>query len=518
MPKPVSGTIAPCLTAIVCFLGLTPPVQAAPACPTPITLTQPDGTVLRARRVGNGWCHGLAALDGTPLVRGEDGWWRPRADGDDSDGRSASWNRAAVSAATCASSPWRLERTPAAAPPQRVQPYAVLMILVSFRDQPPTYPASTFAELLGTDLDAYYGAVSWGAAHIEPARESYGTPDDGVVGWLSLPIPHPDTGPMLRLANQRLARTAIEAADPFVDYSSYDVDGDGYVDSDELAVVVVAAGYDYAYANLRPSVWAHSWWLNTVPPAVVDGVTVGAYHANQGGYTEIGEIHASTDADAHSARVGLVAHELGHLIFRLPDLYDIDNSSEGVGAYCLMGAGSWGFVPDGEYPADTPTIPSAYVRWRLGWSDAPVQVGEVALRAAGSPLAGPDNTVVRVETPDMAQCFLVENREPMGYDLGLTGLLGSSFGGMAIWHINLDARLNAVDFRRLADLEEADGSDNPWTPQVLWYAGNPASDGVFGPFSTPSSDLIYGRPSGVVIRDFSEAGETMRATVETSVE
>ena len=36
------------------------------------------------------------------------------------------------------------------------------------------------------------------------------------------------------------------------------------------------------------------------------------------------------------ARIGVCAHELGHLLFGFPDLYDTDDTSEGIGNWCLM--------------------------------------------------------------------------------------------------------------------------------------------------------------------------------------
>ncbi len=38
---------------------------------------------------------------------------------------------------------------------------------------------------------------------------------------------------------------------------------------------------------------------------------------------------------------GVFAHEMGHAAFGLPDLYDTDNSSEGLGNWSLMAGGSW---------------------------------------------------------------------------------------------------------------------------------------------------------------------------------
>ena len=37
----------------------------------------------------------------------------------------------------------------------------------------------------------------------------------------------------------------------------------------------------------------------------------------------------------------LGCHELGHAAFGLPDLYDRDYSSEGLGRWSLMAGGSW---------------------------------------------------------------------------------------------------------------------------------------------------------------------------------
>ena len=61
--------------------------------------------------------------------------------------------------------------------------------------------------------------------------------------------------------------------------------------------------------------------------------------------------------------IGVFCHEFGHVL-GLPDLYDTDNSSEGLGQWCLMASGSWG--GNGSSP-QTPTHMSAWCKQKLGW-------------------------------------------------------------------------------------------------------------------------------------------------------
>ena len=59
-------------------------------------------------------------------------------------------------------------------------------------------------------------------------------------------------------------------------------------------------------------------------PQVRDGVTINRYFM------------APEDG-----RVGVMAHELGHLLMGWPDLYDTDYTSAGTGGWDLMAGGSW---------------------------------------------------------------------------------------------------------------------------------------------------------------------------------
>ena len=62
------------------------------------------------------------------------------------------------------------------------------------------------------------------------------------------------------------------------------------------------------------------------------------------------------------AKLGVCAHELGHLLFGFPDLYDTDYTSEGIGNWCLMAGGSW------NGGGDTPGAPVGVVQGcSQGW-------------------------------------------------------------------------------------------------------------------------------------------------------
>ena len=62
-----------------------------------------------------------------------------------------------------------------------------------------------------------------------------------------------------------------------------------------------------------------------------------------------------------------MAHEFGHDV-NWPDLYDTDQSGEGVGEWSLMGSGSWGeSTAAGHLPGDSPTHPDAFSLYYQGW-------------------------------------------------------------------------------------------------------------------------------------------------------
>ncbi len=136
-----------------------------------------------------------------------------------------------------------------------------------------------------------------------------------------------------------LAQDAFAAADPHVNFGPYDNDGNGFVD----AFIVVHAGSGGEQTGNSNDIWSHKWTLASAQ--TTDSTKVF-------GYLTIPE----------DARIGVCAHELGHLLFGFPDLYDTDDSSEGIGNWCLMAGGSW------NGGGDTPAHPSAWCKVNQGWA------------------------------------------------------------------------------------------------------------------------------------------------------
>lgn len=512
----------PCVIfSLIAFLGIS---FAMPAAPDFFEIIQPDGNIIKAKQVGDEWNNRTETGKGFTIKKAKDGFWYylksfqelkpvfsdttahnppppglqkhlhpqrqflrnmplPAVGSENLSGLDSSFSASTfISSATGTFSG------------------SVLFILAEFSNQKGTYPEESFAFFLSGMIKDYFSKASYGKATLSPAAETFGTANNGVVGWLDLGYKHPDTGDTIDRRNSILTRNAILAADQFVDFASYDRNSDGFIDADELAIVVIVAGWEQSYRGLySPSVWGHKWSIaaqDGIP--LVDGVYVGAYNSGAGGYAQFGEIHQSNTFDGHQASMGIMVHELGHLIFRLPDLYDTDYSSSGIGAFGLMSGGSWGQAADDLYAGQTPVLPCAWSRFNLMWADAVSDTEYFEVTAAGSVTASSTNSVFRATTVDPGQYFLVENRQPVGYDRGLERYLGENFsGGLSIWHIDEAMLTNTNDFHRKVDLEEADstvmGTDHGESSDLWSLEGGY----VFNDSSDPDSRLYDGSSSDV---------------------
>ncbi|MCC6544100.1 MAG: M6 family metalloprotease domain-containing protein, partial [Nitrospirae bacterium] len=361
-----------CLSLSVLSLWMPGVSFAVPASPQISEVVQPDGTVIKVKIKGDEWNHRIETVEGYVVNRAKSGKWHyisryegdtpilsdtlanelPKPDFQRHIRPSPNFRKANPNSGLTQSPAVNALSTPSAAPFGTFNG-KILFILAEFTDREGTYSETSFASLLSNKINDYFKKASYGKVNLQPANESFGTLNNGVIGWVNLGYAHPDTGGNIGNQNQKITKDAVAAADPYINYASFDINGDGYVDSNELAIVVIVAGYERSYsANYTPSVWGHKWSV-TSPPKL-DGVIVGADHNGAGGYAQFGEIHRGSSSDAHQATMGIMVHEMGHLIFALPDLYDTDYSSEGIGYFSVMAAGSWGKSASNSYWGESP--------------------------------------------------------------------------------------------------------------------------------------------------------------------
>ncbi|MCH7549853.1 MAG: M6 family metalloprotease domain-containing protein, partial [Candidatus Krumholzibacteriota bacterium] len=247
----------------------------------------------------------------------------------------------------------------------------VPVFAVEFSNRAATYPASDLQTRLfdgpfsPRTLTDFYSETSYGDV----------TMTGNVFGWYTLP--QTDTyyeggcnGIFCSNAKiGELIHTTLGFYDPSVDFGDYDNDGpDGIPNSgdDDGFVDFVAFVHSESGAECGGSsnIWSHRASLDFSPIfwpqgnyttndnrfgggsiVISDYVIVPAFNCSQFGGGTID--------------IGVFCHEFGHA-FGLPDLYDVSNSTEGVGYWGLMGAGNWNTPP-------SPAHMSAWSKAQLGW-------------------------------------------------------------------------------------------------------------------------------------------------------
>jgi immune inhibitor A len=367
----------------------------------------------------------------------------------------------------------------------------VVVVLVDFSDKVMGAGAAdrfsqlffSTGELPHGSVQEYFADVSGGLINIQgevvgPYRmpqtiAAYAGGDNGLQG----------TTPNART----MANDAVTLANPDVDFTPYDNDGNGFVD----AFIVVHAGRGAEETGSATDIWSHKWVL----PAerAVDSTKIFAY-------LTIPE----------DAKLGVTAHEIGHLVFGWPDLYDTDNTSEGIGNWCLMASGSWGLG------GDRPVHPSAWCKSTQGWVNVISQTNNA------------DVTISDVKTGRTAyrlwkdggggnEYFLVENRQQDGFDASLPG------PGLLIWHVDEAITSNSNESHYKVALMQADGQRHLETNANRGDEGDPfpgsSGNASFTGTSTPDSRSYAGSPTSVGVTGIpaASAAMTVRLSVRATV-
>jgi immune inhibitor A len=383
----------------------------------------------------------------------------------------------------------------------------VLLIRVSFTDQDFTYSRSEFQNLMfSSDPDAssvarYYLENSYQQFHIQPAQESQGIENDGIIDVL-LPYAHPNFGQDYGARSQALVRDALTRVDLYLDLKAFDTNSDAEISASELAIVFMIAGYENAYGGSsapEPRVWAHKSNLTGVS---LDNVKLSDF-------AMFGEQHQN-----HLATIGIISHEMGHLLFALPDLYDRRGNSNGIGSWGLMGLGSWNARggPSGTSPAHM----MAWSKEKAGFLQPKEIMGDKFEFDLGSVTLAPEAIRVWLDPFRHGEHFLLEYRQHSKLDRALPG------EGLLISHIDdwvgygTSGSQNDVVEHKLVDIEEADGFDDldklENRGDRLDVYNNFYGQDYFGSSSLPTSDDYKGNASGVEISNI-RVGDRVQANI-----
>lgn len=288
-----------------------------------------------------------------------------------------------------------------------------LVLLVEYQDVKFSIdkPEEYFHNLLNKDGFDEYNATGCAAEYFRFNSNNQFIPTFDVVGPVTLSKNRSYYGENRAMEYDvnagMMVVEGLKALDDEIDFSKYDMDKDGVLDN----VFVFYAGRGEATGGGSSSVWPHSSNLEAYKlDFIIDGVKVDTYGCTN-------EQTRSGDPDG----VGTFIHEFSHVI-GLPDLYDTYNSLSCTPDY-------WSVLDYGPYNngGHTPPNYSAFELNAMKWIEPEL-------------IDGPEEVVLEdlaesrqfriVQTDRENEFFLLENRQNTGWDKYLPG------HGMLIWHID----------------------------------------------------------------------------------
>lgn len=391
-------------------------------------------------------------------------------------------------------------------------PFKILAILVKFSDDtskvPPTFFDSLVFDSTGHTVKDYFKEISYGQLDLvtvnlpsslgwNTAPQTYAYYVNGQNGLGAYPQ-----------NSQKLVEDLVTMLDGSVNFSNYDNNHDGYVD----CLLVIHAGSGAEMTGNVNDMWSHKWAVTpTFSAGLHDGVHISSYTVQPEYWHNPGDM-----------TIGVYSHELSHG-FGLPDLYDTDNTSKGVGRWCIMGYGSW----NGNNLGYSPSHPCAWSRIKMGFTTS-LNVTSSQLNQA-IPAVENGGPIFRLWTGGLAsqEYFLVENRQKVLSDTALPG------GGLLIWHID-DAKGSlqtpnnqewwpgqpSANHYEVA-VEQADGLYQLEHDLNVGDAADPypgtTGNTTFSDVSSPSANSYSGSPTSVQVKNISTSSAVMHADLIVSI-
>lgn len=383
---------------------------AVQATQTPLIVTQPDGTQLELYLHGNEYSHYYATKDGIRMERNADGVFHAI------DMKVRKLPKANIPQATQATFPLR----------GRVRSIA---ILVNFADVAFVTPNANaaFTALLNAEGYSVNGGTGSARDYFVASSNGQFQPQFDVYGPYTLSREQAYYGGNSSTsssvhAREMITEACILAERNGVDFTLYDEDNNGVVDN----IFVYYAGYNEAEHGGENTVWPHR-------SAIYNGPTVSGKQIYD--YACTSELRGNNGTVM--CGIGTFCHEFSHVL-GLPDLYV---TTENDNTYTV---GTWDIMSNGNYNNNgrTPPSYSAFERFMLGWL-TPEQLSvtnnytlepiEIVNKAY---LIAERQHNLSASSPNPSEYFLLENRQPAGWDAGKDALPGH---GLLVTHITYNA-------------------------------------------------------------------------------
>jgi len=421
---------------------------AVPAYPGPIKYTQPDGSVITVQLKGDERVHWAESSDGyTLLSNGKNGWEYAVAD-QSGDIKASGILAREVSKRTLQElqflkglsknirfsskqvnllkSVWEAKnnsdeligtgqfykQNPTTTNDGRKKVFTpkgtkkLIMILIEYTDVKFTKTRQDFVDLMNTQdynmngaqgcVRQYFSEMSYNQFNVttDVAPNKYTADYD--MAYYGAP-----NGTAHDIRANDLMKEAVDKADPDVDFSQYDNDGDGSVDG----VYIIYAGYGEASSDDPNTIWPHA---GSISGKSYDGKIISKYSCSN----ELNE-------DGSLTGIGVICHEFGH-VCGAPDYYDTDYATGGQ----FPGTGKWDLMCGGCYNGTTTNsgnVPShfnVFEKIRAGWI-SPIMLSGSTTVSIPDITTNPTAYIYNTTTDD--EYYILENRQKTGFNSYVNG-------------------------------------------------------------------------------------------------
>lgn len=463
------------LTFTMVMLACCQILQAVPAYPFPFEVKQPDGTSITVQMVGDEHGYLMMTDDGYPIVQNQQTGTYEYATiagqilacsgiavtpKENRDTQALSYLKGVdvESITLVAESQWQRQANSLRSPHRvlindfpSIGTQRSLVILVEFSDVEFTTmdnPYEYYYNMLNQEGFTHENGANGSARDFyHDCSNGLFDPQFDVVGPVKLSKPMGyyggDSQQSIDTMAYQMVIEACQLVDADIDFSQYDLNGDGIVDN----IYFFYAGFGQADSGSSSSIWPHAGkinedWHQQMPQH--DGVYINRYATSN-------EIRFGTGPFGLPVGIGTFVHEFGHVL-GLADHYDTGyNGSFHPNTWDTMAAASYN---DNQ---NTPPTFSAFERAELGW----LTYTDIEPATAGwlhVPELMSSNQAYRINVPDTDgnEYFIMENRQQQGWDSTLPG------HGLLVWHIDMDEEVwfnnqaNADPSHQRIDIIEAD--------------------------------------------------------------